>query len=69
MTTQKKQSNQTSSDKRTLASHEEICAVRYENIEKRLDAGQQKFIRLEAQIWGLYALMIGSTVLGQTLGG
>lgn len=68
MTTKKAPSKPTSDQSRSLESHEEVCAVRYENIEKRLDAGQQKFIRLEAQIWGLYALMIGSTLLGQTLG-
>ena len=65
MTGQKKQT----SDDQLLASHEEICAVRYESIEKRLDDGQQRFIRIEAQIWGLYALMIGSTILGQAIGG
>tara|TARA_Y100000114_G_C11673944_1_gene285192 strand:- start:567 stop:731 length:165 start_codon:yes stop_codon:yes gene_type:complete len=52
-----------------LATHEEICAIRYENIEKRLDSGQQRFIRLEAQIWGLYAILIGSTIVGQFVGG
>jgi len=64
------QKNQTASElEQALASHEEICSIRYESIEKRLDDGQQRFIRIEAQIWGLYVLMIGSTVLGQALGG
>lgn len=64
---QKKQT--TSELEQGLASHEEVCAVRYQSIEKRLDDGQQRFIRIEAQIWGLYALMIGSTILGQAIGG
>lgn len=72
MATQKKQSSQKQKsdlDAMGLATHEEICAIRYENIEKRLDSGQQRFIRLEAQIWGLYAILIGSTIVGQFVGG
>jgi len=72
MAIQKRQSSQkhrNELDAAALASHEEICAVRYENIEKRLDSGQQRFIRIEAQIWGLYALLIGGTILGQFAGG
>ncbi len=70
MATQKKQSSKKSDlDAMALATHEEICAIRYENIEKRLDSGQQRFIRLEAQIWGLYAILIGSTIVGQFVGG
>ena len=44
--------------------HEEICALRYKNIEDRLDSGSKRFIRLESRIWGLYVLIIGSQILG-----
>ena len=44
--------------------HEEICALRYKNIEDRLDSGSKRFIRLESMIWGLYVLIIGSQVIG-----
>jgi len=45
-----------------VASHEKECAIRYENIEKRLDQGQDKFRRLENMIWGLYLLLITSSI-------
>ncbi len=47
--------------------HEEICALRYKNIEARLDSGSKRFIRLESMIWGLYVLIIGSQVIGALL--
>ena len=52
-----------------VAAHEKECAIRYENIEKRLDQGQARFARLENMIWGLYVLLISSMIgiIGQTL--
>lgn len=47
--------------------HEEICALRYKNIEARLDSGSKRFVRLESMIWGLYVLIIGSQVVGALL--
>ena len=45
-----------------LAAHERECAIRYENIEKRLDKGDAKFDAMDAKftkyILGLYALII-----------
>ena len=49
---------------RTLEQHEEICALRYAQIEKRLDSGADRFVRLENMIWGIYALIIGSQIIG-----
>ena len=46
-----------------LELHEQICALRYENIEKRLDAGSKRFVRMELMILGLYATIIGTYVL------
>ena len=40
-----------------IHSHERECAIRYENIEKRLEEGSKRFGRLELMIWGLYAGM------------
>ena len=45
-----------------IEAHEKECAVRYANIEKRLDQGQDKFRRLENMIWGLYLLLITSSI-------
>ena len=45
-----------------VVAHEKECAIRYENIEKRLDQGQTRFARLENMIWGLYVLMITSSI-------
>ena len=47
-----------------LELHEQICALRYENIERRMESGSQRFVRMEHQIWGLYALIIASQVIG-----
>tara|TARA_Y100000114_G_scaffold139428_1_gene143401 strand:+ start:194 stop:349 length:156 start_codon:yes stop_codon:yes gene_type:complete len=46
--------------------HEQICAIRYENIEKRLESGSARFIRMEMLIYGLYATIIGTYVLEKT---
>lgn len=50
-----------------LEQHEEICALRYEGIEKRLDSGADKFKRIENMVWGIYVLIIGSQVIGVML--
>lgn len=50
-----------------LQAHEDVCEVRYKNIEKRLDSGTAKFIRLENMIIGLYVLIISANVIGQVL--
>ena len=48
-----------------LESHERECAIRYENIEKRLDKGDAKFDAMDAKftkyILGLYILIIVAT--------
>ena len=42
--------------------HERECAIRYENIEKRLDEGSEKFKRLERLIWGVYPFIAISII-------
>ena len=46
-----------------IATHERECAIRYANIEKRLDSGQARFTRIEAMIVGIYGLLIASQIL------
>lgn len=45
-----------------LRAHERECAIRYENIEKRLDSGSRRFARMEGMIIGLYGLIIASQI-------
>ena len=47
----------------SLELHEQICAIRYENIEKRMESGSQRFVRMELMILGLYGAIIGTYVL------
>ena len=51
-------------DTSKLELHEQICALRYENIERRMESGSKRYIRLEQQIWGLYALIIAAQIIG-----
>ena len=46
-----------------IQSHEKECAIRYQNIEKRLDEGSDKFRRLENLLWGVYPFIVGAIVL------
>tara|TARA_A200000113_G_C8788305_1_gene330009 strand:- start:542 stop:775 length:234 start_codon:yes stop_codon:yes gene_type:complete len=50
--------------KSRIDQHEEICALRYKQIEARLDSGAARFVRLEQMIWGIYILIIGSQIIG-----
>lgn len=43
-----------------LEAHERECAIRYENIEKRMTSGSKRFDKLENLIYGLYGLIITS---------
>ena len=42
-----------------LEGHEKECAVRYQNIERRLEEGSQRFRKSEMMLWGMYPLIIG----------
>ncbi len=66
MTTKKKQTAKPRKRTSSLEMHEQICAIRYENIEKRLESGSARFIRMEMLIYGLYATIIGTYVLEKT---
>ena len=47
----------------SIEAYERECVVRYQSIERRLDSGAAKFVRLEQMIFGLYALVLGSVVV------
>jgi len=64
----KKQTQTDNAVANALEQHEQICAMRYENIEKRLEAGSQKFVRIEAMIIGIYVLIISTQVIAQVFG-
>ena len=42
-----------------LEAHERECAVRMENIEKRLEEGSERFKKSEMMLWGMYPLIFG----------
>ena len=46
-----------------IGAHERECAVRYENIEKRLESGAKNFDKLEKLIYGLYVIVLGSVLI------
>lgn len=48
-----------------LEKHEEICTVKLDNIDKRLDEGTKRFIRLEQYIWGIYGAIFLSFLAGK----
>ena len=50
-----------------IKAHQRECAVRYENIEKRLDEGSEKFKKLEMMIWGVYPFMVATIVAAKYL--
>ena len=50
-----------------IAAHEKECAIRYQNIEKRLEEGSEKFKKLENMLWGVYPFMVGAIVLTKFL--
>ena len=50
-----------------IRTHEKECAIRYQNIEKRLEEGSEKFKKLENMLWGVYPFMVGAIVLTKYL--
>ena len=52
-----------------LNAHERECAERYKRIEERLESGNQRFTRLENMVWGIYLLLITTTLLPAIIDG
>ena len=50
-----------------LEAHERECAVRMQNIEKRLEEGSVRFKKSEMMLWGMYPLIIGLFVIEKGL--
>jgi|TARA_R100000664_G_scaffold33865_1_gene52427 hypothetical protein len=50
-----------------LESHEKECAIRYKNIEARLESGTKRFDKLENMIWGVYPFIVVSVILAKFL--
>ena len=48
-----------------LEAHERECAIRYENIEKRLEDGSKRFDKFENMIWAVYPFILLSVVLSR----
>lgn len=43
-----------------IDAHERECAIRYQNIESRLNEGSYKFKKIEWLLWGLYGALAAS---------
>ena len=50
-----------------LEAHERECALRYKNIEERLEKGHLRFNKLESMMWGLYGLLVASIGIDKLL--
>ena len=50
-----------------IVAHEKECAIRYENIEKRLEDGSKRFDKLENMIWAVYPFIVVVVGLGALL--
>ena len=50
-----------------IKSHQRECALRYENIEKRLDEGSAKFKKLEMLLWGVYPFIVVTMISAKLL--
>jgi hypothetical protein len=46
-----------------LLSHERECALRYESIKHQLESGSRRFDRLDRWMMGLYATIIGLSLV------
>ncbi|WP_339757837.1 hypothetical protein [uncultured Winogradskyella sp.] len=44
-----------------LKAHEDICALRYDNIDKRLEAGSKRFDKIDKLILGIYGIILSFT--------
>lgn len=51
-----------------IKAHERECAVRWANLNKRMEEGNARFIRLEGMILGLYILLIAVGVIDRFIG-
>ena len=50
-----------------LEKHEGECSVRYELINKQLDAGSKRFDRLEAMVMSMYPFIVATIAIAEYL--
>jgi|TARA_R110002050_G_scaffold74771_4_gene160073 hypothetical protein len=50
-----------------IETHERECALRFKNIEERLERGSQRMDRMEMSIWGVYPFILASVFLAKYL--
>ncbi len=50
-----------------LEKHEAECSIHLENINRRLEAGSEKFKFQQNTIWGLYAFIAGVWLLDKLI--
>ena len=48
-----------------LEKHEAECSIHLENINRRLEAGSDKFKFQQNTIWGLYVLIIATGIISK----
>ena len=51
-----------------LKAHERECAVRFKNIEERLDRGTERMNRIEMSVYALYPFLVGLLIASKFLG-
>ena len=50
-----------------IETHEKECALRFKNIEQRLERGSDRMDRIEMSIWGVYPFILASVFLAKYL--
>tara|TARA_R100000655_G_scaffold102650_1_gene148566 strand:+ start:670 stop:849 length:180 start_codon:yes stop_codon:yes gene_type:complete len=50
-----------------IKAHERECAIRWDNIEARLERGSERMGRLELSIWGVYPFILATVFLAKYL--
>ena len=51
-----------------LEAHEKECAIRYKNIEQRLDRGTERMNGIEVSVYALYPFLVGLLVASKFVG-
>jgi len=50
-----------------LEAHQRECALRYKNIEARLDRGSERMNHIQAAVYALYPFMLGLLIAANYL--
>jgi|TARA_R110000803_G_scaffold66288_1_gene127699 hypothetical protein len=41
-----------------LKGHEDLCSLRYDNIEQRLESGNKRFDKIDKMLLGIYGIIL-----------